>query len=206
MTKSEVNTCKAVLVGDSGVGKTCIISRFISNTFEKNSMSTACPSFSSKILEYNNIGKSLNMDIWDTAGQELYKSLSKLFYKGASVGILVYDITNIKSFNNIKEFWYNELKTNGDSDMIFCLVANKYDMYEVEQVKEEDGQAYAKSIGAIFYSVSAKDNLHINDIFYQSGLKVLDPSFMPNKDGSGKTPDKKGVKIKDSNREKKGCC
>ena len=170
------NTCKIVLVGDAGTGKTCIISRYINNRFEKTQMTTACPSFCTKTVLYPEYNKTLNLDIWDTAGQEIYRSISKLFYKGASVGILVYDITNIKSFNSIKEYWYNELKENTGSNIIFNVVGNKADLFESENVTEDEAKEFAKSINAGFFLTSAKNNIQISELFVQSGRKFIDPN------------------------------
>ena len=170
------NTCKIVLVGDSGVGKTCIISRFVNVRFDKSQMTTACPSFCTKEINYPKYKKTINLDIWDTAGQEIYRSISKLFYKGASVGILVYDISNEKSFKSIKEYWYKELKENTDSNIVFMLVGNKADLFEQEKVKEEEAKEYASSINAEFYLTSAKNNIRITDLFVQCGKKFIDPN------------------------------
>ena len=106
-----VKTCKVVLLGESGVGKTCIIARFINNVFEDNIMSTTGASYAGKTMvfdEYN--GKSTKFEIWDTAGQEKYRSLTKIFYKDAGVAILVYDITRKESFEEIRNYWYNQIK------------------------------------------------------------------------------------------------
>ena len=170
------NTCKIVLVGDSGVGKTCIISRFVNARFDKSQMTTACPSFCTKEINYPKYKKTINLDIWDTAGQEIYRSISKLFYKGASIGILVYDIANQESFKSIKEYWYKELKENTDSNTSFMLVGNKADLFELEQVKEEEAKEYASSINAEFYLTSAKNNIRITDLFVQCGKKFIDPN------------------------------
>ena len=170
------STCKIVLVGDAGTGKTCIISRYINNRFEKTQMTTACPSFCTKTVLYPEYKKTLNLDIQDTAGQEIYRSISKLFYKGASVGILVYDITNIKSFNSIKEYWYNELKENTGSNIIFNVVGNKADLFESENVTEDEAKEFAKSINAGFFLTSAKNNIQISELFVQSGRKFIDPN------------------------------
>jgi len=102
---------KIVLLGESGVGKTCIIKRYIKNEFNDKEFSTKCASFDTKVIKldaFNDIYIKLN--IWDTAGQEKYRSISKIFYKDASAAILVYDITNKRSFEEIKEYWYNQVK------------------------------------------------------------------------------------------------
>ena len=109
----KVPGCKVVLLGDSGVGKTCIISRYISGTFESNTASTNGASYASKIVKYEKLGKTLSLDIWDTAGQEKYKALTKFFYKDAAVAILVYDITRKESFDSLKNYWYSQLQENG---------------------------------------------------------------------------------------------
>ena len=169
--------CKIVLVGDAGTGKTCIISRFINDRFDKSQMTTACPSFCTKTVSYPEYNKTINLDIWDTAGQEIYRSISKLFYKGACVGILVYDVTSKKSFQSIKEYWYNELKDNTESNIIFNIVGNKIDLFESEEVDEEEAKNYAQSINAGFYLTSAKKNIEITDLFLQSGKKYIDPNI-----------------------------
>ena len=187
------NTCKVVLVGDAGTGKTCIITRFINNRFDKSQMTTACPSFCTKSVNYPEYNKTINLDIWDTAGQEIYRSISKLFYKCASVGILVYDITSRKSFESIKDYWYNELKDNTEEGIIFNLVGNKEDLYETENVKEDEAKEFAKSINAHFYKTSAKNNVLITELFLQSGKMFIDPNYnSKNANGEKETNIQKG--------------
>ena len=104
-------TCKVVLVGESGVGKTCIIARFINNTFEENLISTTGASYAGKTMTFEEYGgKSIKFEIWDTAGQEKYRSLTKIFYKDAGAAILVYDITRKESFEEIQKYWINQIK------------------------------------------------------------------------------------------------
>ena len=115
-------TCKIVLVGDAGTGKTCIISRFVNDKFNKSQMTTACPSFCTKTISYQRYKKTINLDIWDTAGQEMYRSISKLFYKNASVGILVYEITRRVSFEELKKYWINEVESNSSKNISKYLI------------------------------------------------------------------------------------
>ena len=104
-------TCKVVLLGESGVGKTCLIARFINNTFEENLISTTGASYAGKTMVFDEYeGKSIKFEIWDTAGQEKYRSLTKIFYKDAAVAILVYDITRKESYDEIQKYWYNQIK------------------------------------------------------------------------------------------------
>ena len=202
------NTCKIVLVGDSGAGKTCIISRFVNDRFDKSQMTTACPSFCTKEINYPKYKKTINLDIWDTAGQEIYRSISKLFYKGASIGILVYDITNQKSFESIKEYWYKELKENTEDNTCFMLVGNKADLFEQEQVKEEEAKEYANSINAEYYLTSAKNNIRITDLFVQCGIKFIDPnSNDKNNDNNDEKDGNKNFIINSGeNKPKNTCC
>ena len=109
--------CKIVLVGEPGVGKTCIIRRFIDNEFDLDYIPSSNASFSSKTLTIDESHeKFVKYDIWDTAGQEKFRAITKIFYKGINAGILVYDITNKKSFEEIKNYWYNQLKENSPPD------------------------------------------------------------------------------------------
>ena len=102
---------KAVLLGEPAVGKTCIISRFIHDTYEINGNSTTAATCAGKTMTFEEFnGKCIKFEIWDTAGQEKYRSLTKIFYKDAKAAILVYDITRKSSFDEIKNYWYNQLK------------------------------------------------------------------------------------------------
>jgi len=191
---SKVPGCKVVLLGDSGVGKTCIISRYISGTFDENSATTNGASYCSKNVNYEKLGKNLLLDIWDTAGQEKYKALTKFFYKDAAVCILVYDITRKESFDNLKNFWYSQLKENSGSNVVLGVAGNKCDLYESEEVKESEARQFAEEIGAIFELTSAQNNTGINELFFEVGNKYLDPNFKPSKDEDN--PDGKNDKNK----------
>jgi small GTP-binding protein len=109
--------CKVVLLGESGVGKTCIIDRFINDNFDDNQKTTGISTFTAKTMTFDEFqGKSVKFEIWDTAGQEKYRSLNKIFYKDAGVAILVYDITNSQSFEEIRQYWSNQIKEFAPKD------------------------------------------------------------------------------------------
>ncbi len=173
----KIPNVKVVLLGDSGVGKTCIISRYISNTFDANSASTNGASYTSKKISYDDLGKQIVLDIWDTAGQEKYKSLTKFFYKDAQVCILVYDITLKQSFDNLKDYWVAQIKENADKNLILGVAGNKSDLYEEEAVNEKEAREFAASIGAIFALTSALNSSGISELFLNVGHKYLDPNF-----------------------------
>ena len=206
---------KIVLLGDSGVGKTCLISRFISGQFDANVNSTNGASYASKKVEYPELGKSLVLDIWDTAGQEKYKSLTKFFYKDAAMVVLVYDITRRESFDNLKNFWYKEIKEHGEKDIVLGIAGNKSDLYDDEAVPEKEAREFADSIDAIFTLTSAQNNSGVNKLFENIGKKFLDPNFQE------KVEEVKNIreaqqsvsldrnKVKSETKEekkKKGCC
>ena len=177
MTDNNVLSCKIVLLGESGVGKTCIISRYINQVFEGNTISTNGASYAAKTLHFDDYDKSLKVEIWDTAGQEQYRSLTKIFYKDATAAILVYDITRKKSFDEIKNYWYKQLLDCAPSDIVVGLAGNKADLFDREQVSEEEAKEFAKEIKAIFRPTSAMTAIGIDELFSAVGKKILDPNY-----------------------------
>ena len=167
---------KIVLVGESGVGKTSIIKRFIENNFEYNTQPSLGGSFFTKSLIFND-GEKLTFNIWDTAGQEKFRALTQIFYKDAKFAILVYDITQQNSYDELIKFWFNKVKENTASNIILVLAANKSDLAEQEEVNETKAREFAQSIGAIFALTSAQNNSGINELFRDVGNKYLDPNF-----------------------------
>ena len=117
MTDKEAMQCKVVLIGESGVGKTSIINRYISNTFSQVLTATPGASFTTKTVFLKDYNQSIKFEIWDTAGQEKYRALAKVFYKNAAVCILVYDILRKTSFEELKNYWVNEIKVNGNPNL-----------------------------------------------------------------------------------------
>ena len=224
---NEPESIKVVLLGESGVGKTSIISQFTTNKFNPRCPTSVSAQFISKTVDFPELGQSIKFDIWDTIGQEKYRSLAKIFYKDAKVIILVYDITTEYSFNGLKEFWYNETKDNTDSTPIYAVVANKVDLYVEQTVSNSDGQEFADEIGAIFQTTSALSDSGINTLFENIGKKYFMPDFdykaddqkfqeeykkkKELNDDNSKKKVTKGVKLQNFNNneeknKKKGCC
>ena len=166
---------KVVLLGETAVGKSCLITRFVNDVFQSNHVSTMVGVFQSKTVFYDKLNKTIKYEIWDTAGQEKYRSLNKMFYHNADVVILVVDITRKETFAAIKDFWYNEVKDNSPENVIFALAANKCDLYEYEEITNQDLNEYAKNINAIYKQTSALQNSGINDLFDAIGYKILSP-------------------------------
>ena len=209
MDDENAKSVKAVLLGETAVGKTCIIARFINNTFENNIMSTTGASYAGKTMAFEEFGgKCIKFEIWDTAGQEKYRALTKIFYKDAGVAILVYDITRKESFDELKDYWYNQIKECAPKNIVIGIAANKCDLYDNEQVSEDEARNFANEIGAVFKLTSASTNQGIEELFKGVGCKVLDPNY------SSDDAEKKNNKIvlnddkdKDKNtKKKKGCC
>ena len=201
---SSPETVKVVLLGEAGVGKTCIISRFITGSFNPDTISSLSAQFISKTMEFKDINKTIKFDIWDTAGQERFRALAKIFYKDAKVICLCYDMTSIKSFEALKDFWYEQqTKLNVDGDPIYAIVACKNDLYEDGQVKDEEGKEFSKSINGIFLSTSAKSNAGIETLFENIGHRYFDPNFDTNeKDSKEKEEYEKKKNLKAQNKAK----
>ena len=198
-------SCKVVLVGDTGVGKTSIIERYINDKYDENQKTTLVSSYTFKKIDIKKYNKSVSLDIWDTAGQEVYRSLSKNFYLNASIGILVYDISRKASFESIRDYWYEQLKTFGEEKMIFDVVGNKTDLFQREEVPENEARNFAKSINAGFHLVSCKDCVGIKDLFEDCGRKYLEDNDFTKEDSNKKNKNKI-VLEKDKKSEKKKCC
>ena len=157
--------CKTIIVGDSGVGKTSIISRYLKKYNEKEK-STIGASFTNKLETID--GKVILFEIWDTAGQERYRSINNIFYQDAYICLLVYDITKKESFDNIKEYWYKSVLEESNEKTIFHVVGNKIDLLKDETVDRKEVKDYCDNIGADLSFISAKDeNENYIDILFQ---------------------------------------
>ena len=194
---------KAVLIGNSGVGKTCISQRYINESFENQPGSTLGASYFQKLLEID--GKPVRLDIWDTAGQERYRSMGKMFYKDAHIVLFIYDITDEKSFIELKDVWYNELKKTGEKNTVLAVVGNKSDLYLNEKVEENEARKWAKEIGAIFGLVSAKTGDCINALFENVIKKYFSPDFVAeiNKEKKAKNENAIDINKKDEDKSQK---
>ena len=165
-----VESFKVVLVGESGVGKTSIITQFIEQTFQEDIQSTTGGTFSTKSVVCDG-GKILKFEIWDTAGQEKYRSLTTMFYKDANAAVMVYDVTRKESFEEIKNYWSNQIKDNSPENIILAIAANKSDLIEKETVDEGEARNFAKELNAIFVTTSAKSSEGINSLFEEIAKK-----------------------------------
>ena len=158
-----IRTIKIAMIGESGVGKTCIINRYVKNVFD-NTSTTRTATFQSRHLISDDGETEVRLMIWDTAGQEVYRSITSFYYKDADGIVLVYDITNLESFNGL-HYWIEQIKASGKSDVVLTIVGNKSDLVDEEVVELDDAKALAKKYGAKLLLASAKDNVNIGEIY-----------------------------------------
>ena len=146
---------KLILLGETAVGKTSIINRYVQDSFSDSLMSSTSMAYVQKKITLNR--QKISLNIWDTVGQEKFRSLSKLFFKDTKIVILVYSIVDKKSFDNLS-YWLNSVKETIGNDFILGVVGNKCDLFLEQKVDEELGAEFAKKNGGIFEQISAKEN------------------------------------------------
>ncbi|KAJ3671020.1 hypothetical protein LUZ60_008446 [Juncus effusus] len=153
---------KVVLIGDSGVGKSNLLSRFTKNEFSLESKSTIGVEFATRSLNID--GKVIKAQIWDTAGQERYRAITSAYYRGAVGALLVYDVTRRQTFENV-ERWLKELRDHTDPSIIVTLVGNKSDLRHLVAISTADGSAYAEQEGLCFVETSALEAKNVDEAF-----------------------------------------
>lgn len=154
---------KIVFLGEQSVGKTSLITRFMYDTFDGNYQATVGIDFLSKTMYLNN-NNVIRLQLWDTAGQERFRSLIPSYIRDSCVAVIVYDISNINTFNNVEK-WYDDVKHERNDNVIVCLVGNKADLNEIRQITEQQGAFKAKQLNAIFMETSAKIGYNVKQLF-----------------------------------------
>lgn len=171
---------KLLLIGDSGVGKTCILFRFSDDAFNATFISTIGIDFKIKTIELQ--GKKIKLQIWDTAGQERFQTITTSYYRGAMGIMLVYDITQSATFSNIHK-WLRNIEDHATDNVAKLILGNKCDMTNRRQVQPEEGEQLAKSKGLKFLETSAKANINIEKAFQMIAedilLKTPNPMMKP---------------------------
>ncbi|CBZ50779.1 rab22a, member RAS oncogene family, related [Neospora caninum Liverpool] len=156
---------KLVLLGDTSVGKSCLVVRFAKDEFYEYQESTIGAAFMTQSVDLGSC--IVKFEIWDTAGQERYRSLAPMYYRGAAAAVVVYDISNRDSFQGAKS-WVQELQTVNDrSNVVIALAGNKEDLGAERQVPKQEAQQYADEHGILFIETSAKTGHNVNELFYE---------------------------------------
>jgi len=203
---------KVVLIGDSGVGKSNLLSRFTRNEFNLESKSTIGVEFATRSIEVE--GKTIKAQIWDTAGQERYRAITAAYYRGAVGALLVYDIAKHTTYENV-ERWLKELRDHADNNIVIMLVGNKSDLRHLRAVPTEDARNYAERQSLSFIETSALDSTNVETAFQNiltEIYKIVSQKQLGDSDRGGDLPDNDVVDIHvpDSNpgnqRKKSGCC
>ncbi|KAL1320083.1 hypothetical protein HN51_064826 [Arachis hypogaea] len=154
---------KVVLIGDSGVGKSNLLSRFTRNEFCLESKSTIGVEFATRTLEVE--GRTVKAQIWDTAGQERYRAITSAYYRGALGALLVYDVTKPTTFDNVGR-WLKELRDHADANIVTTLIGNKTDLKHLRAVASEDARTYAEKEGLSFVETSALESINVEKAFH----------------------------------------
>lgn len=203
---------KVVLIGDSGVGKSNLLSRFTRNEFCLESKSTIGVEFATRTLQVD--GSMIKAQIWDTAGQERYRAITSAYYRGALGAVLVYDVTKPTSFENISR-WLKELRNHADSNIVIMLVGNKTDLKHLQAVASEDAQGFAEKEGLSFVETSALEAINVEkafqmilgEIYRIISKKTLSTSETgPGSSGGIKVGKTVLVSGSEANNTKKQCC
>eukprot|EP00871_Galdieria_phlegrea_P002853 jgi/Galph1/3569/GphlegSOOS_G2206.1 len=162
---------KFIIIGDSGVGKSCLLLQFTDKRFQPIHDLTIGVEFGAKLVQID--GKNVKLQIWDTAGQESFRSITRSYYRGAAGALLVYDITRRETFNHL-ETWLQDAKQYSSPDMTIILVGNKSDLEHRRQVSKEEGEAFAKAHGLSFLETSAKTAFHVEETFVEAARSIYE--------------------------------
>ena len=197
---------KLIFLGDQSVGKSCILNRFLNDTFIENYQATIGLDFQSKNVQIEN--QDIHLLLYDTAGQEKFRSLIPMYTRDANIVLLVYDISNKDSFSHLPD-WLKDLTNVNFDEVIFAIVANKVDLSGKREVTAEEGQKFADEHNFIFQEISAKTGLGFSELFYKNIFEKIRTKFRP----SGQQPASEINDIKfnieqDGNKTetKKKCC
>ena len=207
---SDIPKYKLIFLGDQGTGKSSILNRFVEDKFDSNYQATIGLDFQSKNIQIDN--QDIHLLLYDTAGQEKFRSLIPMYTREANIIILVYDITRKDSFLHIPS-WINELTNVKIEDIIFVLVGNKIDLNNERNVSFEEGKKYAEDNNFIFEEVSAKTGANFPELFYNKLFEQINIKFKPGGQQMEQEINEIGkVKLNNNNNEnnnkneRKNCC
>lgn len=202
MNNNKTFQFKLVLLGESAVGKSSLVLRFVKGQFLDYQESTIGAAFLTQTVCLNDT--TVKFEIWDTAGQERYHSLAPMYYRGAQAAIVVYDITSSDSFERATN-WVKELQRQGNPNIVIALAGNKVDLASKRQVQPEDAQSYAEENGILFLETSAKTATNVNELFVAIAKKLPKnpPKANPDKDKNLRLTNLDDPK---PGQQRRGCC
>ena len=196
---SEDIVYKVLLLGDSTVGKTCFLLRYCDKSFQDAHLSTIGLDYRLRTMTLKN-NKTIKLQIWDTAGQDRFRAITKNYYKGANGIILIYDVTNSQTFENVKN-WITQIKEEASKNVVIYLAANKIDVADdLKVITPEEGQKMADEYQMPFFETSAKEGININEIF-EDIVEKVDEVF-----SKLEVPKTGQNKLQDGKEKKKSCC
>ena len=201
-------TIQVLVIGDSSVGKTSLITRYTNGTFKEEYLATVGLDYYSKVEAINN--QTINIKLWDTAGQERYKALTQNYFRNAEGVLLTFDVTNTDSFNNLKD-WIGSIKTNMESKNIFLpliIVGNKIDMEDAREINKEDAEKFVSDNNYKYFETSAKTGEGVDDAIRDLVNQVLEQGDQldDHKIEARKSVQLKDAKVESAEVKKKGCC
>jgi len=162
---------KYIIIGDTGVGKSCLLLQFTDKRFQPVHDLTIGVEFGARMINIE--GKQIKLQIWDTAGQEAFRSITRSYYRGAAGALLVYDITRRDTFNHLTT-WLEDARQHSNSNMVIMLIGNKSDLEARRDVKKEEGEAFAREHGLIFMETSAKTAANVEEAFINTAREIYD--------------------------------
>ena len=192
---------KVLLLGDSTVGKTCFLLRYCDKTFQDAHLSTIGLDYRVKTMTLKN-KKNIKLQIWDTAGQDRFRAITKNYYKGANGIILIYDVTNLQTYENVKN-WITQIREETNPNVVIYLAGNKIDIPEEERaVKTEEGKELADEYKLQFKETSAKDGINVNEVFQELVEKIDEV----NSKLEVSKPEPKNILYSPGKKKKSSCC
>ena len=191
-----------MVLGDTGVGKSSLVLRFVAGNYKTHSESTIGASFTSKYLLVG--GKAIKFQIWDTAGQEKYHSLAPMYYRNSSAAVVVYDVSRSASFDTLRN-WISELQAQGPKDIAIAIAGNKADLVDKREVETRVAKEYAEEIGALFFETSAKEDLNVQLLFSRLSER-LPPQLNPDPDNLSLKSTTRSLAQQRGQGAKKKCC
>eukprot|EP00483_Globobulimina_turgida_P000418 UN00418 len=192
---------KLLMIGDSGVGKSCLVLRFSNNEFTSSFITTIGIDFKIKMMEIN--GKRVKVHLWDTAGQERFRTITNAYYRGAHGVLLVYDVTDEHSFMNIRT-WMNNIERHANDSISKVIIGNKCDIINDRVIPAEQGKNLASEYNVPFYETSAKTDINVAKVFLDIATEIVKNKFSEDEELDNKKKGK-NIKLHPNARNQRNC-